>query len=183
MNKLTYTALLLICALPVSVFAQQSSGTQFGPAAGDREFSISGTGSGDRRFKSGTFGVTGDYGWYRSDQLVLGIRQSVNYASIRGENITNDFWNGTTRGYVNHQFGTSQARPFVGGSLGFIYGDGVKNTGFAGLEAGVKYYMVAKTYLLARAEYQFFFSRDRSEFNEGFKDGAWAYTLGLGYNF
>lgn len=183
MNKLITTTALLLCALPITGIAQSSSGHHFGPSAGDRELSISGTGSSDRRFKNGSFGVTGDWGWYRSDQTVWGIRQSVNYASIRGENITNDFWNGSTRGYLNYQFGDSQARPFVGGSLGVIYGDGVKNSGFAGLETGAKYYVLEKTYLLARVEYQFFFDRNRREFDDGFKDGAWAYTVGLGYNF
>jgi len=183
MNKTGYAALLLICALPVSVVAQQSSGSNAGPSAGDREFSISGTGSSDKRFKSGTFGVTGDYGWYRSDQMIWGVRQSINYASIRGESLKNDFWNGSTRGYLNYQFGTGPSRPFVGGSLGLIYGDGVKNSGFSGLETGVKHYMNPTTYFLGRVEYQFFFSKERSEFDEGFKDGAWAYTVGLGYNF
>jgi len=183
MNKITSAALLLICTFPLAALAQQTSGSGFGPSAGDREFSISGAGSSDRRFKGGTFGVTGDYGWYRSDQMVWGIRQSVNYASIRGENITNDFWNGSTRAYMNYQFGEAQARPFVGGSLGFVYGDGVKNSGFSGLETGLKYYVREKTYFLARVEYQFFFSKNRSEFEDSFKDGAWAYTAGLGYNF
>jgi hypothetical protein len=72
MNKTKYAALLLICALPVSVVAQQSSGSNAGPSAGDREFSISGTGSSDKRFKSGTFGVTGDYGhWYDYEEAII----------------------------------------------------------------------------------------------------------------
>lgn len=183
MKTITSIALVLACALPISAIAQQRSTSGLGPAAGDREMSISGAGSSDRRFKGGSFGVTGDYGWYQSPQMVWGIRQSVNYASIRGENITNDFWNGSTRAYGNYHFGQTQTRPFVGGSLGFVYGDGVKNSGFSGLETGVKYYMREKTYFLARVEYQFFFSKSRSEFEDSFKDGAWAYTVGLGYNF
>jgi len=183
MNKITSTALLLICALPVAAFAQQPSTSNFGPSAGDREFSISGTGSSDRDFKMGSFGITGDYGWYQSDQTVWGIRQSVNYANIRGESLRDDFWNGSTRGYGNYHFSTGPTRPFVGGSLGFIYGDGVKNSGFAGLETGLKHYLNSTTYFLGRVEYQFFFSKERREFDDSFKDGAWAYTLGLGYNF
>ncbi|MGY6554324.1 MAG: hypothetical protein ACXIUM_07355 [Wenzhouxiangella sp.] len=183
MKTFTHIALLLACLLPISAVAQQGTSNSFGPAAGDREMSISGAGSSDRRFKGGSFGITGDYGWYRSDQTVWGIRQSVNYASIRGESITDDFWNGSTRAYMNYQFGAAQARPFVGASLGFVYGDGVKNSGFSGLETGMKYYMREKTYFLARVEYQFFFSKNRNEFEDSFKDGAWAYTVGLGYNF
>lgn len=172
--------LCLLCALPMAASAQSP---RVGPAEGDREFTISGTGSSDRSFNSGSFGVTGDLGWYRSNDMVFGIRQSINYADIRGENLRNDFWNGSTRGYLNYHFLTDNSRPFVGASLGFIYGDGVKDSAFAGLEGGVKYYVLAKTFFLARVEYQFLFS-STSDATDAFRDsGVWAYTVGLGYNF
>ena len=170
----------LLSALPVAAFAQSS---QFGPTQGEQEFSISGTGGSDRNFNSGNFGVTGDLGWYLSNHTVAGIRQSINYASIEGESIQDDFWNGSTRAYFNYQFLTDRTRPFIGASLGGIYGDGVKNSAFAGLETGVKHYVIQKAYLLARVEYQFLFS-STSDASDAFQDdGAWAYTLGLGYNF
>lgn len=179
----TNTAALALCllgALPIAASAQSSD---FGPDQGEREFSISGTGGSDRNFDSGTFGVTGDMGWYLQSQVVAGIRQSVNYASIEGADIDDDFWNGSTRGYVNYQFLSDRARPFIGASLGGIYGDGVKDSAFAGLEVGMKYYVLPKTYLLGRVEYQFLFS-DTDDAADAFQDdGAWAYTLGLGYNF
>lgn len=157
--------------------------TAFGPEQGDQEFSISGTGSSDQKFDSGSFGVTGDLGWYLSDQLVAGVRQSINYASIEGVGITDDFWNGSTRGYVNYQFLTDRVRPFIGASLGAVYGDGIKDSAFAGLETGIKYYVQAKTYVLARVEYQFLFNSTNDAFDAFQDDGAWAYTLGLGFNF
>lgn len=177
------TAAITLClfgALPVAAIAET---IQFGPDQDEQEFSISGTGSSDQEFNSGSFGVTGDLGWYLGDSLVAGIRQSVNYASISGESITNDFWNGSTRGYANYQFLDDRARPFVGGSLGGIYGDGVNNSAFAGLEAGLKYYVQSKTYFLSRVEYQFLFD-STSDASDSFQDdGIWAYTVGLGYNF
>jgi hypothetical protein len=179
MNKVN-TAVITLCllgALPMAASAQN------GPDQGDREFSLSGTGSSDQSFDSGSFGVTGDLGWYLRDNMVVGVRQSINYASIQGESIKDDFWNGSTRGYLNYQFLDDRARPFIGGSLGGIYGDGVKDSAFAGLEAGMKYYVLKKTYFLARAEYQFFFN-DTSDASDAFQDNeAWAYTVGLGYNF
>lgn len=182
MKTVNATALTLCIfgALPMIASAQS---TNFGPEQGDREFSISGTGSSDRKFDSGNFGVTGDMGWFLEDHLVTGVRQSINYASIEGESIVDDYWNGSTRGYVNYQFMNERARPFIGASLGGIYGDGVKNSAFAGLEAGLKYYVLPKTYLLTRAEYQFLFS-STSDATDAFQDdGAWAFTIGLGYNF
>lgn len=182
MNRVN-TAAMTICLLSALPLAATAQSSQFGPAEGDREFSISGTGSNDRDFNSGSFGVTGDLGWYLQNELVAGVRQSVNYASIEGESLKDDFWNGTTRGYLNYQFLTDRARPFVGASLGGIYGDGVKDSTFAGLETGMKYYVQRKTYFLARVEYQFFFS-STSDATDAFQDdGAWAYTVGLGYNF
>lgn len=177
------TAAITLCLLSALPMAASAETMTFGPKDGDREFSISGTGSSDRNMNSGSFGVTGDLGWYYQNHMVFGIRQSVNYASIEGESIDDDFWSGSTRAYINHQFLTERARPFIGASLGGIYGDGVKDSAFAGLETGVKYYVLMQTYFLARVEYQFLFS-DTSDAGDAFKDdGAWAYTVGLGYNF
>ena len=177
------TAAITLCllgGLPIAAYAQS---LDIGPHLGDREFSISGTGSSDQEFNSGSFGVTGDLGWYLRDNLVAGVRQSVNYASIKGENIKDDFWNGSTRGYINYQFLTDRARPFLGGSLGGVYGDGVQDSAFAGLETGLKYYVQTKTYFLARVEYQFLFDSTNDATDAFQDDGAWAYTVGLGYNF
>lgn len=177
------TAAITFCllgALPVAVNAQSPD---FGPVEGEREFSLSGTGSSDRDFNSSSIGVTGDLGWYLRDNMVAGIRQSVNYADIAGEGVTDDFWNGSTRGYLNHHFLEDRARPFIGASLGGIYGDGVKDSAFAGLETGVKYYVRSKTFILGRVEYQFLFS-DTDDATDAFQDdGIWAYTVGLGYHF
>ncbi|MFV0476770.1 MAG: hypothetical protein ACK5ME_02915 [Parahaliea sp.] len=149
------------------------------PSQGDREFSLSGTGSSDKDFDNSSFGVSGDLGWYTSDRIVWGIRQSASVADVEGDN---DFWSGSTRGYLNYQFGENKARPFIGANLGAVYGDGVEETGFAGLEFGLKYYVLDSTYILGRAEYQFFFDSG-NEAEDAFDDGAWAYTFGIGFNF
>lgn len=182
MNKFAAIAYCAIAAAPVMAFAQGSPESRFGPVAGEREFSIAGSGGSDKDFDSTTFGLTGDLGWYLSNNIVGGVRQSVNFADIEGEDVSDDFWNGTTRGYLNYQFGTHRARPFLGASLGGIYGDGVNDSAFAGLELGIRFYVREKTYLLGRLDYQFFFE-DSSDADDAFDDGAWAYTVGMGYNF
>lgn len=175
------TAAITFCFL--GVLSVTASAQEFGPREGDQEVSVSGTGSSDQSFNNGSFGLTGDLGWYLSNDMVAGIRQSINYASIEGASLKNDFWNGSTRGYFNYQFLDDRTRPFLGASLGGIYGDGVENSGFAGLETGVKHYVQTKTYFLARIEYQFFFSSSDDAVDAFQDDGAWAYTIGLGYNF
>ena len=172
----------LIIAAMLAILPGLSFAQTVGPEAGDREFTLSGTGSSDKDFDNSSFGISADLGWYRTDQFVWGIRQSLNFTDIQGEDISDDFWNGSTRGYVDYHFGQGAARPFVGASLGGIYGDGVIDTGVAGLEAGLKYYVLEKTFILARAEYQFFFENS-DDAEDNFDDGAWNYVFGVGFNF
>jgi Outer membrane protein beta-barrel domain len=175
--------LLALTAAPGLVLGESSmSNETTGAVAGEKEITLSGTGSSDRNIDAGSFGMSGDLGWYITDQFVAGVRQSVSYASVEGDSNKDDFWNGATRGYVDYHFSDSAFRPFLGASLGGFYGDGISDSGFAGVEAGAKYYVLPKTFLLGRAEYQWFF-RDTDDADNNFDDGAWAYTVGLGYNF
>lgn len=176
-------AFLPAAILSTAVAAQPAAtSSNIGPIQGEREFTLSGTGVGDRNFDSGSFGVSGDYGWYASPRTLYGFRQSINYASIENASLRNDFWNGSTRFFANYHFGTTAFRPFIGASIGGVYGDGVSNSAFAGLETGFKYYVLSKTFLLARAEYQWYFDNAR-DVDNSFDQGAWAYTIGIGYNF
>jgi hypothetical protein len=152
-----------------------------GPVSGEREFTLAGTGTSDKDFDNSSFGISGDLGWYTSDHMVWGVRQSINYADVSGGGLSEDFLSGSTRGYVNHLFLDGAARPFIGANLGAIYGDAV-DTGTAGLEFGLKYYVLPKTFILARAEYQFFF-KDSGDARDGWDNGAFSYVLGMGYNF
>jgi hypothetical protein len=177
-NTLVFAA-VMAASVATPAFAQTSDR---GPEAGEREFSISGTGAGDKDFDNSSVGISGDLGWYTSDRTSWGARQSANYSDVAGENLSNDFWNGSTRGYVNYHFGEGNTRPFIGASLGAVYGDSVSDSGFAGAEFGLKYYVLDKTYILGRAEYQFFFDGgDAAE--ENWDDGAFVYTIGVGFNF
>jgi len=171
-----------VLAFSLSGFAVVHAASGYGPEAGDREFTLSGTGASDKDFDNSSVGVSADLGWFLSEPLSVGVRQSINYADIQGESASDDFWNGSTRGYVDWHFGDGRARPFIGASLGAIYGDGVEDTGVAGLEVGLKYYVLPKTFILGRAEYQFLFE-DSDDAENNFNDGSWAYLLGLGFNF
>jgi len=150
----------------------------YGPNEGDHEFTLSGTGTSDRELDNGSFGITGSYGWYLSRDLALAVRQSVNWASVENGS---DRINGSTRGALDYHFNvTDRFRPFIGASIGAIYGDGVKDTGIAGPEVGIKYYLNPTTFLLGQMEYQFLF--DDGD-DDSFDNGAFAYLVGLGLNF
>ncbi len=170
----------LCCTLSLlPVFAM---GQSVGPASGEREITLSGSGGSDRNFDSGSFSISGDYGWYTNNNMLIGIRQSVQHQNIEDVNFRNDIWNGSTRGFVDWHFGDSAMRPFLGASLGAVYGDTIDTSAFGGLEVGLKYYVLPKTFIMGRAEYQWFFD-DTDDINSSFDSGAWVYTVGMGYNF
>ena len=173
---------LAVCvgALLIPTLSQAQGNSQgFGPKEGDREFSLSGAGTSDKNFDSGGMGLSGDMGWYLNDQTVAGIRQGVSWGSVDNGS---DVWRGSTKGFIDYHFGQNQFRPFVGATLGGIYGDGIKETGTAGLELGAKYYVLPSTFIQARAEYSFLFdSKDSADKN--YDNGSWDYVVGMGYNF
>jgi hypothetical protein len=152
----------------------------YGPTEGSHEFTLSGTGASDRGLDNGSFGVTGSYGWFLSRDLEIGVRQSINWSSVENGR---DQLNGATRGALDYHFNvTDRFRPFIGANLGVIYGRNVNETGVAGPEAGVKYYLNSSTFILGMMEYQYLFD-DGDEIDNNFDNGAFAYTLGLGLNF
>lgn len=168
-------SLCILALLPTIALAQE--GAVFGPAAGDWEVTISGAGSNDQDFDSGSGALNASIGYFFTEELELALRQSMN--------IFADGDSGTafsTRVAVDYHFDLDRLRPFVGASFGGAYGEDVNETFLAGLEGGVKWYALPKTFLFLMAEYQFFFDSS-DEVDDSFDDGAWVYTAGIGFNF
>ena len=173
-------ATTLLALLPSVAFAQQDREYRGGGKAGDNEITLSGTGSSNNDFDSGGFGVSGSYGYYFTNAFELGGRQSFTWS---GANNSDDSWSGSTRVFADYHFLTDQRfRPFIGVSLGYIYGDDVNNTGTIGPEAGIKYYVNDTTFVIGMAEYQWFFD-DSDDVSDNFDNGAFQYTVGLGFVF
>ncbi|GAB5453245.1 MAG: hypothetical protein Hals2KO_35730 [Halioglobus sp.] len=168
-----YAKLVLPALLTASMTAVAA------PEAGDRSFSISGTGASDKNFDGNSFGVSFDVGKYATEHLLWGVRQSIN--GVAGEEV-NDAWNGSTRLFADYHFGDSDFRPYVGANLGGLYGESTNETFTAGLETGFRYYVKDKTFIGFGAEYQFLFD-EGDEIDSSFNDGAFFYTLGVGFNF
>ncbi|MFW6093301.1 MAG: hypothetical protein ACODAC_04950 [Pseudomonadota bacterium] len=180
-NKLTK---LVDGAAMAAVISLAAPAALAGPEPGERSLALTGSGTSDDSFDVNSFSVSGQIGWWTSDSLELGIRQSAN-GTIRDD--ASDNWAGSTRGYVDMHFGDlgaggTGALPFIGANIGGIYGDGVDETGAAGLELGAKFYVREKTFIMAMAEYQFLFE-SADDIDDNFEDGAFFYTLGIGYNF
>ena len=164
---------------PPQEMAGDMQDVDFLPESGDWEFLLSGTGANNKDFDAGSFNVTADIGKYVTDDILLALRQSVGYTS-RG---AGERWTGNTRFAADYHFTIGDdIRPFVGANIGYIYGEGVRDTWAAGPEGGVKWYVKDETFLIGRMGYQFFF-RSADDVEKDFDDGQFTYTVGVGFNF
>src|SRR3546814_12612104 len=119
--------------MPAVALAQSEDQTKAPTAMkGLKEFTLSGTGSNDKDFDTGSFGISGSVGYYMTDNIQANLRQSFNIADIgSGRN-----YSGSTRLGVDYVFIFGSLRPFVGANIGATYGDNVNETGIIGPEAG-----------------------------------------------
>jgi hypothetical protein len=150
-------------------FSANSYGTQ---EAGDREFTLAGSGSSTEDFDTTTFGATASLGWFATKGFEWGARQTANIADTE---VTTSF-NGATRLFLDYHLDYALWQPFIGASLGVQYGSGVRDAFFIGPEIGAKYYVMPKTFVLGQVAYQFQVDQDIDE-------GSTFYTLGIGFNF
>lgn len=167
----TTSGLIALLMLPSLAFAL--------PEAGDRAFTLSGSGTSNDDFDNNAISASIEFGYFNTPQLEYLVRQSLSF--VEPEDGDSD-WNGATRVGVDYHFGTGKMRPLIGATLGGVYGDKVDETFSAGLEIGMKYYAKEKTYITALVDYQFFFESS-NDIENNFDDGAVFYTLGIGYHF
>jgi len=146
---------------------------------GDKEITLGGAGSSDKDFDDTVFSVQGSWGQYLSEASLWGVRQTVNARDTEGESVKFD---GSTRVFYDYHFGAGKARPFIGASIGGVYGDQVDETFMAGPEVGFKYWVQDKTFITAMAEYQFLF-KSGSDAQDRYDDGVFLYSIGIGFNY
>lgn len=172
-------AVLVISLTPWAALAQAEVAERpaprvgaFGPEAGDFEITLSGSGASESDFDSTDFNISGSFGLFLTRELEISLRQSVNVLDTEDDNQTR----ASTRGALDFHFDMDRLWPFVGISAGAIYGEGPDDF-IVGLEAGVKFYALQKTFLFGMAEYQW-------PPDESFRDdGQFVYTVGIGFNF
>jgi hypothetical protein len=167
-NRLSLiAALAMLCISPLA-FANFE--------AGNKELTLSGSGNNDKDFEAGAVGVAGSFGYFLTDSLEVGGRQSFSYADTGDDSS----WSASTRGFVDFNFDLGAWRPFVGFNLGYVYGDDVTDTWETAPEAGVKWFANDKTFIYAMVEYQWFW-RETSDIGDNFDDGQFVYSLGIGF--
>ena len=180
MKKIMLTVALVV--LPATAFAQsmdRDAQNTYGPQSQDWEFTLSGTGSSNNDFDNHNFGLSGSAGKYLTENWLVGGRQSFSFVDVENGD---DNWNGSTRAFVDYVFDFDKFRPYVGVSVGAIYGDGVSDTLAAGPEIGLKYYADKNTFIFAQTEYQFTFD-DIGNADDNADDGIYQHAVGVGFNF
>ncbi len=161
--------------LLVPAFAQADNTTD-----GGIEFTLAGIGNSNEDVDAGTASIDAGIGFFIGPMLSIGARQSVGYADDNSGTTVN----ASTRGFVDLQFNIGRIAPFIGANVGYIYGEGVNDTGAAGPEAGLKIYFGETTdvFIFGRVEYQFYFDKG-DEIDDVFQDGQFNYSLGIGMRF
>jgi hypothetical protein len=146
---------------------------------GDWDVTLAGSGGNDRDWDSGSGAVTATLGYMLTDEFEVSGRQAISMANGEGDGTR---WSGATQVAIDFLVGSGPVRPFIGGSFGRVYGDEVYEAWTAAPEAGVKWFVQHDAYVMAMAEYEFAFDK-ASTIDDGWRDAAFVYTLGLGLRF
>ena len=107
---------------------------EVGPRKGDWEAFLGGTGTSNGEFNDNTIGVTGSVGYYVLKWLPVRLNQS--YITTWGSRV-NDQHRFSTTGAADFQAPLGRFQPFLGGFVGYSYGD--QQSGLGGPEGGIKF--------------------------------------------
>ena len=175
MTRLLLAASTIVGALaiPTTAFAQAAERGQW-------ELTLAGIGTSSKDFDEHAIGVSGGLGYFIFDNLELTLRQTLSYVKSADSTATD----ASTRFAVDLHFPLGDAgriQPFVGGNVGFFYGDTVSDSFEYAPEAGVKYFVNTTTFIYFQAEYQFF--SHFSGANNSSDDRQIVYGVGIGLRF
>lgn len=166
-RKMSFAVLLVFfLAVPAVALADYN--------AGDYEMTLSGSGSSDNDLDNTVFSIEGSWGYFFSPVLEGVVRQGIGVVDTPGDND----WNGSTRVGLDYHFPFDRYIPYVGASVGFLYGDTVNEQIVLGPELGLKTFVNETTFVLAGVEYEFLTDDD-----DDFDDGRFVYTVGLGFKY
>ena len=167
LTKVAVAISILCLVLPVGAFAQ-------GFNQGDKEVLLNAAGVSENDFDSNVFSIEGSFGYFFTKNIEGALRQSFSISSVEDEDSS---WNANTRGALDYHLDMGRFWPFVGGNIGYTYGDDVADTWTVGLEGGVKYFVNPTTFIMGRIEYDWLLDSDDS----GFSDATWVYVIGIGF--
>lgn len=170
-KRMWMVALIAVLVAPVAARADFKQG--------DFELSLTGAAAHGPDLDGVTFNVGGNLGYFLTDELEVGLRQSIGFTDVSSSGDLN----GSTRLAIDYNFNLGQWVPYVGANVGYVYGDAVNDTFEAAPEAGVRYFVNNTTFVFLSVEYQFFFNNSDNDLSDNFSDGQFLYGLGIGFKF
>ena len=147
---------------------------------GKWELTLAGIGASDKDFNNNAFGLSAGLGYFVIDNVELSLRQTVVY--VNAADTTTD---ASTVGALDLHFPLGDGgriQPFIGGNVGFFYGDTSPDALEYGPEAGVKYFLNTTTFIYFRAEYQVYSQSGHNGGNSS-DDQQYVFGLGIGFRF
>jgi hypothetical protein len=163
LRKFFLVPVLAMLALPALAQAQFE--------AGNWELKLAGSGANDQDFTGGTANVAFSLGYFLSKEFEVGVRQGASWSDLGAGGSQ---WAGDTRVFADFHFDMDRWQPYVGGFIGYQYGDISEEAWIAGPEVGVKYFVNSTTFIDVNAAYAF-------NLEEGLDDGSFFYGLGIGF--
>jgi hypothetical protein len=147
------------------------------PGDGASELQVSGGFFHTQDADTGNLNVDLSYGYYLTPGWQLGIRQALNYNFIDDQR---DFWLATTTPFVNYNFRlTNIIVPYLGAFIGLAWNDR-DETGIAGPQAGVKFFVHDNVFLNLGYRYEVFFNRIEA-IEDNRSDGNHVGNIGIGF--
>lgn len=142
---------------------------------GDRTLTLGGSGGSDKNFDVSYISVHAGTAWFLSDNVSVGVRQELSFVDLYGS----DEWSGSTRLGMDYVMNLSNISPYVGASIGYVYGDRINNQFIAGPDLGVMIFVNDTTFISLAVEYQILFE-GADDTSVAYDDGRFVYIMGLG---
>jgi hypothetical protein len=155
--------------LPAFVSAEQ---TNYSFNKGDREFTLSGSGSSDNSVKHTDFTTSFSLGYFLMKNFEGAIRQDIGFNDREDSS-----WHGATSLAVDYHINLGRVQPLIGASFGYSYGESIKDEWVTAPEVGMKIFINETTFIRALVQYAFPISGSVND------DGRFIYGLGLGVKF
>lgn len=170
--------LALVCSLVFVNNVRADDGDDIGFEQGEWELQLSGSGSSDEDFESNTVSFDLGLNFFFVDQLSIGFDAQGSTSST--EDDTSNSWG--VGGALDYNIPLGPVQPFIGVTFGYLFGDALEETFYAGPEGGLKIFLNDDAYIYGSVQYQFLFE-DNDDFGDNADDGRFWYGLGVGLTF
>ncbi len=170
------------CSVAALVVLLIATAAQAQMERGNWELTLAAVGSNDKDFNDFAVGVNAGVGYFLTDWLELGGRQTLSYSKLEGSSATD----ASSAFAVDLHLPLLDGRlmPFIGGNFGFFYGDTIHDSIEYGPEAGVKYFVNSTTFIYGRVEYEIFSNDILGSSSTGSsQDRQFVYLIGIGLRF